>query len=61
MAGHAQIALAIVFGAEQSPFSDAAQLAIEWGTNQYIKPDWRNVYERETLTGAIRDILRPRA
>ncbi len=60
-AGHARIAMAIVFGAEKSPFSDAAQLAIEWGTKRYINPDWRHVYERETLAGAIRDILRPRA
>jgi hypothetical protein len=59
-AGHAQIAMAIVFGAEKSPFSDAAQLAIEWGTNKYINPEWRHVYERETLAGAIRDILKPR-
>jgi D-apionate oxidoisomerase len=58
MAGHAQIAIAIVFGAEKSPFSDAAQLAIEWGTKQYINPAWQNVYERETLAGAIRDILK---
>lgn len=61
MAGHAQIAMAIVFGAERSPFSDAAQLAIEWGTRHYISPEWRRVYERETLAGAIRDILKPRA
>jgi hypothetical protein len=61
MAGHAQIAMAIVFGAEPSPFSDAAQLAIEWGTRHYINPEWRRVYERETLAGALRDILKPRA
>ena len=61
MAGHAQIAMAIVFGAERSPFSDAAQLAIEWGTRKYISPEWRSIYERETLTGAVRDILTPPA
>ena len=61
IAGHAQIALAIVFGAEPSPFSDAAQLAIKWGTEHYINPEWRNVYERETLARAITDILKPHA
>ncbi len=61
MAGHAQIAMAIVFGAEPSPFSDAAQLAVEWGAKQYINPEWRRVYERPVLEAAIRDILRPRA
>jgi len=61
MAGHGQIAMAIVFGAEKAPFSDAAQLAIEWGTSKYINPEWRRIYERETLAGAIQDILKPRA
>lgn len=59
MAGHAQIALAIVFGAEKSPFSDAAKLAIEWGTRAYINPAWRGVYKREVLAPAIREILNP--
>lgn len=57
MAGHAQIALAIVFGAEKAPFSDAAQRAIEWGTRHYIAPGWRGIYEPETLRAAIREIL----
>lgn len=61
MAGHAQIAMAIVFGAEPSPFSDAAKLAIAWGTEKYINPEWRQVYERETLARAIEDILKPQA
>ena len=60
MAGHAQIAMAIVFGAEKSPFSDAAQLAIEWGARNYINPAWRQVYDRDTLTQAVREILKPR-
>lgn len=59
MAGHAQIAMAIVFGAETAPFSDAAKLAIEWGTKNYINPAWRNVYDEDVLRGAIREILRP--
>jgi len=57
MAGHAQIAMAIVFGAEKSPFSDAAQRAIEWGTRHYIAPNWRDIFEPEKLRAAIREIL----
>ena len=57
MAGHAQIALAIAFGAEKSPFSDAAKLAVEWGTKHYISPDWKRVYDRDVLAEAIRSIL----
>ncbi|HWR50739.1 MAG TPA: phosphogluconate dehydrogenase C-terminal domain-containing protein [Bryobacteraceae bacterium] len=60
MAGHAQIALAIVFGAEKSPFSDAAQMAVEWGMKEIIRPDWRKVYERETLEEAIHFMLKPK-
>lgn len=59
MAGHAQVALAIVFGAEPSPFSDAAQLAVRWGTDRYIRPEWRSVYDREVLAEAITSILGP--
>jgi D-apionate oxidoisomerase len=61
MAGHAQIAMAIAFGAEPSPFSDAAQLAVKWGTENYINPAWRQVYDRDVLAGAIREILKPLA
>jgi hypothetical protein len=57
MAGHAQIALAIVFGAQKSPFSDAAQRAIEWGTRNFIAPCWREIFEPSKLRTAIRDIL----
>jgi len=57
MAGHAQIALAICFGAEKAPFSDAAQLAIEWGTRELVRPEWRRVYEPDTLKAAIAEML----
>ncbi len=59
MAGHARIALAICFGAEPSPFSDAALRAIEWGTRELIRPDWRKVYQPEVLRAAIREMLAP--
>jgi hypothetical protein len=59
MAGHAQIAIAICFGAEKSPFSDAAQLAIQWGTRELIRPDWRKVFQRGVLQDAIREMLAP--
>jgi len=58
MAGHARIALAIVFGAEKSPFSDAAQLAIQWGMEEVIRPDWKRVFEPDTLRHVISLMLR---
>ncbi len=59
MAGHAQIAMAIVFGAEPSPFSDAAKIAIQWGMEQVIQPDWKRVFEPESLHRAIHVMLHP--
>ena len=57
MAGHAQIALAICFGAEKSPFSDAAQMAIRWGMKEIVRPDWKKAFEPEVLRSAIRYML----
>lgn len=61
IAGHAQIALAIAFGAEKAPFSDAAKLAIQWGTKQYIHPEWRRAFDRDVLEKAIEFMLRPKS
>jgi len=57
IAGHAQIAMAIVFGAEPSPFSDAAKIAIQWGTQELLRPDWKRVFEPHVLRQAIRVML----
>jgi hypothetical protein len=57
MSGHAQIAVAICFGAEPSPFSDAAQMAIRWGMREIVAEDWRKAFDRETLEAAIRYML----
>lgn len=59
MLGHAQIPLAIAFGAVESPFSDAAKIAIRWGTERVIRPDWRKVFEPEHVRAAIRAMLHP--
>jgi ketol-acid reductoisomerase len=59
MAGHAQIAMAIVFGAEKSPFSDACQVAIRWGMKEIVRPDWQRVFEPETLRQVIEIMLNP--
>jgi hypothetical protein len=61
IAGHARIAIAICFGAEKAPFSDAAKLAIEWGTRELIARDWKSVYQPERLKSAIREMIHPPA
>jgi len=59
MAGHSQIAMAIAFGAESAPFSDAAKIAIRWGMDEIIRRDWQKVFEPETLQRAIQEMLHP--
>ena len=61
MLGHAQIPLAIVFGAIDSPFSDAAQVAVRWGTERVVQPDWRRVFEPESVREVIDRMLHPEA
>jgi ketol-acid reductoisomerase len=59
MLGHVQIALAIVFGAISSPFSDAANIAIRWGTERVVRSDWRRVFEPDQVTAVIKEMLHP--
>jgi len=59
MLGHAQIPLAIVFGAIGSPFSDAAQIAVRWGTERIIRPDWQRVFEPANVRAVIHAMLHP--
>jgi hypothetical protein len=59
MLGHAQVPLAIVFGALSSPFSDAAKIAIDWGTARLIQPDWRRVFEPDQVQAVVRAMLHP--
>jgi hypothetical protein len=57
MAGHAQLALAQVFGNEKAPFSDACKIAIEWGSQQIIQSDWEKVFQPEKMREAIQAML----
>jgi len=59
MLGHAQIPLAIVFGATGSSFSDAARIAIRCGQEMIYKPDWRKVFEPARIQAVIRRMLHP--
>lgn len=59
MMGHAQIPLAIVFGAIGSPFSDAAKIAIDYGRRHLLRDDWRKVFEPEQVRACIQEMLHP--
>lgn len=57
--GHINIALAIVFGAIEADFSDAAKVAINLGKNWIFKSDWKRVFEPEVVKKAIYFMLHP--
>jgi len=59
MLGHVQIPLAIVFGAIDSPFSDAARVAVAYGQREIYQPDWRKVFQPERIREVVHLMLHP--
>ena len=57
MLGHVNIPLAIVFGEVSSPFSDGAKLIIEHGRKMLFQPDWKRVFEPESVREQVRAIV----
>jgi len=57
MLGHINIPLAIVFGEVGSPFSDGAKLIIEYGKRKLFLPDWRKVFEPESVREQVETIV----
>ncbi|MBC8134941.1 MAG: semialdehyde dehydrogenase [Fibrella sp.] len=55
--GHVNIPLAIVFGEVSSPFSDGAKLIIEHGKHLLFKPDWKQVFEPESVKEQVKAIV----
>ncbi|MCX7799547.1 MAG: NAD(P)-binding domain-containing protein [Fimbriimonadales bacterium] len=58
MMGHVSIPLAIVFGEIGSPFSDGAKRIIEYGRKRLIQPDWKALFEPESVLDQVRTIVR---
>lgn len=58
MLGHVNIPLAIVFGEIGSPFSDGAKLIIEHGKHLLFKPDWKRVFEPESVKEQVMAIVK---
>ncbi|WP_245996137.1 phosphogluconate dehydrogenase C-terminal domain-containing protein [Paenibacillus taihuensis] len=56
MLGHIQIPLAIAFN-NVNPFSDAAKVAINYGYEKIFKPDWKQVFTKESLDEVLRLML----
>lgn len=55
--GHVNIPLAIVFGEISSPFSDGAKLIIEYGRKRIFQPDWKRVFEPESVKEQVQAIV----
>lgn len=55
--GHIQIALAVAFRAT-NPFSDACMIAMEYGREKIIKPDWKQIFDQQELDKVIARMLK---
>ncbi len=59
MLGHLNIELAIVFDEAGNPFSDACQVAIEYGRPHWLKEGWERLFEPERVREQIDVMLHP--
>jgi hypothetical protein len=57
MMGHVNIPLAIVFGEAGNPFSDGAKRIIRYGRHKIISPDWKKVFEPESVREQVNVIV----
>lgn len=55
--GHIQIALAVAFKGS-NPFSDACMVAIDYGRDAIIKPDWKKIFDQRELDKVIARMLK---
>lgn len=57
MYGHIQIALAVAFRST-NPFSDACMIAIDYGKEKIIKPDWKTIFDEKELDLVLARMLK---
>lgn len=55
--GHIQIALAVAFKGT-NPFSDACMIAMDYGRETIIKPDWQKIFDQDELDKVIARMLK---
>ena len=55
--GHIQIALAVAFRAT-NPFSDACMIAMDYGREKIVKPDWKQIFDQKELDIVIARMLK---
>lgn len=59
MLGHINIELAVAFGEAGNPFSDACQVAIEYGKPYWLKDGWEALFEPSSVHEQIDVMLHP--
>src|SRR5688572_1754335 len=57
MFGHIKVELGIAFGRTAFPFSDGANLIAEYGRQHLLKPDWKKLYDPESVRQQVRAIV----
>ncbi len=55
--GHIKVPLGIAFGRVNFPFSDGAKLVAEYGRQRVLKPDWKKVFEPESVKEQVKAIV----
>ena len=56
--GHIKVELGIAFGKAPFPFSDGARLIAEYGRHRLFRPDWKQVFEPESVREQVERIVR---
>ncbi len=57
MYGHIKVELGIGFGRAQFPFSDGAKLIAEYGRRELLKPDWKKLFEPDSVKAQVKMIV----
>jgi D-apionate oxidoisomerase len=55
--GHIKVPLGIAFGRVDFPFSDGAKLIAEFGRQRVLQPDWKRVFEPDSLKEQAKAIV----
>ena len=55
--GHIKVPLGIAFNRVDFPFSDGAKLIAEFGRQRVLRPDWKKVFEPDSLKQQVKAIV----
>jgi D-apionate oxidoisomerase len=55
--GHIKVPLGIAFSRVNFPFSDGAKLIAEFGRQRILRPDWKKVFEPESVREQVKAIV----